>query len=197
MPSATSPPVHTSRFGVFLLCGLVEKPLWAIYVGNGNDSVGCRPAYTVTVDACSGIGTGISAADRAITIRLLADASARAGDLTRPGHVLPQHTEDGGVLDRPGRPEAAVDLVRAAGLRSAAATCTIVSVHPPTEMAATDELRDFAAEHGLATVCLSDVVRWRRERQSNAVAPAIVESFETQANDREYQTPRPDRRVTA
>jgi 3,4-dihydroxy 2-butanone 4-phosphate synthase/GTP cyclohydrolase II len=71
---------------------------------------GHTPAYTVTVDAGSGIGTGISASDRATTIRVLADAATGPHDLTRPGHVVPIAAHDGGVLARPGRPEAAVDL---------------------------------------------------------------------------------------
>ena len=132
---------------------------------------GRAPSYTVTVDACSGIGTGISAADRATTLRVLADASARAEDLTRPGHVVPLRTNDGAM----GRPEAAVDLVSAAGLRPVAATCTVVSTAEPTAMANADELRDFAAKRHLAVVALSDVVRWRRECERNAFAPAIVE----------------------
>ena len=75
-----------------------------------------RTAFTVTVDARQGVTTGISAPDRAHTIRLLADPAAAAGDLVRPGHVLPLRAREGGVLRRPGHTEAAVDLARLAGL---------------------------------------------------------------------------------
>ena len=73
-------------------------------------------AYTVTVDAKHGVGTGISASDRATTMRLLADPGSVAEDFTRPGHVVPLRAKDGGVLRRPGHTEAAVDLARMAGL---------------------------------------------------------------------------------
>ena len=75
-----------------------------------------RTAFTVTVDAKAGISTGISAADRARTIALLADPATEPGDLVRPGHVLPLRARAGGVLRRPGHTEAAVDLARLAGL---------------------------------------------------------------------------------
>ncbi len=74
-------------------------------------------AYTVTVDAREGVTTGISAADRAHTIRLLSDPDANAADFSRPGHVVPLRAKDGGVLRRPGHTEAAVDLAKLAGLR--------------------------------------------------------------------------------
>src|ERR1700749_3648379 len=73
-------------------------------------------AYTVTVDAREGVSTGISASDRAHTIRLLADAESTAADFSRPGHVVPLRAKDGGVLRRPGHTEAAVDLAELAGL---------------------------------------------------------------------------------
>src|SRR6185503_20318553 len=83
-------------------------------------------AYTVAVDAKDGITTGISAADRAHTIRTLADESSRASDFNRPGHVVPLRAKEGGVLRRPGHTEAAVDLARMAGLRPAGVLCEIV-----------------------------------------------------------------------
>src|ERR1700710_1605096 len=80
-------------------------------------------AYTVTVDAREGVSTGISAADRAHTIRLLSDPSTNAADFSRPGHVVPLRAKDGGVLRRPGHTEAAVDLAPLAGLRPARVLC--------------------------------------------------------------------------
>jgi len=107
-------------------------------------------AYTITVDAKNGVGTGISASDRATTMKLLADPGSVAEDFTRPGHVVPLRAKDGGVLRRPGHTEAAVDLARMAGLSPAGAICEIVSQKDEGAMAQTDELRVFADEHGLA-----------------------------------------------
>src|SRR5207244_8680551 len=119
-------------------------------------------AYTVTVDAREGVSTGISASDRAHTIRLLADPGATAADFTRPGHVVPLRAKDGGVLRRPGHTEAAVDLARMAGLQPAGAICEIVSQKDEGAMAQTDELRVFADEHGLAMITIADLIEWRR-----------------------------------
>lgn len=123
-------------------------------------------AYTVTVDAKTGVGTGISAADRARTIRLLADPLASSADFSRPGHVVPLRARDGGVLVRPGHTEAAVDLARLAGLTPAGVLCEIVSEKDPLGMARTDELCAFAAEHGLALVTIADLIAYRRQRES-------------------------------
>src|SRR5690349_22848822 len=106
-------------------------------------------AYTVTVDAREGVTTGISASDRAHTIRLLADPATTSADLSRPGHIVPLRARDGGVLRRPGHTEAAVDLARLAGLAPAGVLCEVVSEKDPSGMARADELRTFADEHGM------------------------------------------------
>jgi 3,4-dihydroxy 2-butanone 4-phosphate synthase/GTP cyclohydrolase II len=133
-------------------------------------------AYTVTVDARAGVGTGISASDRATTMRLLADPSTGAGDFTRPGHVVPLRALDGGVLRRPGHTEAAVDLARMADLRPVGVLCEIVSQKDEGEMARTDELRVFADEHELALISIADLIAWRRrhEKQVQRVAEARI-----------------------
>ncbi|UZJ26158.1 bifunctional 3,4-dihydroxy-2-butanone-4-phosphate synthase/GTP cyclohydrolase II [Rhodococcus antarcticus] len=133
-------------------------------------------AYTVTVDAKAGIGTGISASDRAATMRLLADPTSGAGDFTRPGHVVPLRALEGGVLRRPGHTEAAVDLARMADLRPAGVICEIVSQKDEGEMARTDELRVFADEHDLALISIADLIAWRRrhEKQVHRVAEARI-----------------------
>lgn len=133
-------------------------------------------AYTVTVDAREGIGTGISAADRAATMRLLADPTTGASDFTRPGHVVPLRAKEGGVLRRAGHTEAAVDLAQLAGLRPTGVICEIVSQKDPGEMARTDELRVFADEHELALVSIADLIAWRRrhEKLVRRVAEARV-----------------------
>jgi 3,4-dihydroxy 2-butanone 4-phosphate synthase/GTP cyclohydrolase II len=133
-------------------------------------------AYAVTVDARDGVATGISAADRAHTIRLLADPRARAEDFTRPGHVVPLRAKDGGVLRRPGHTEAAVDLARMAGLRPVGVLCEVVSERDPSGMARAQELRDFADEHDIALVSIADLIAYRRrfEKLVERVASARV-----------------------
>lgn len=122
-------------------------------------------AYTVTVDARSGVSTGISAADRAHTISLLADAGSAAEDFTRPGHVVPLRARDGGVLVRPGHTEAAVDLAMLAGLAPVGVLCEVVSEKDPVGMARTDELRSFADQHDLALISIADLIAYRRTRE--------------------------------
>ncbi|MEV4312266.1 bifunctional 3,4-dihydroxy-2-butanone-4-phosphate synthase/GTP cyclohydrolase II [Actinocrispum sp. NPDC049592] len=133
-------------------------------------------AYTVTVDAASGVSTGISAADRAHTIRLLADPDSKPADFTRPGHVVPLRAKEGGVLRRPGHTEAAIDLAVMAGLRPAGVLCEIVSQKDEGDMARRDELEVFAAEHDLALISIADMIAYRRrnERQVARVAEARI-----------------------
>lgn len=133
-------------------------------------------AYTVTVDAREGVTTGISATDRAHTMRLLADASTTSADLSRPGHVVPLRAKAGGVLRRPGHTEAAVDLAVLAGLGPAGVLCEIVSEKDPSGMAGTEELRIFADEHGLAMISIADLIAYRRrfEKLVDRVASARV-----------------------
>jgi len=117
-------------------------------------------AFTVSVDARSGVTTGISAADRARTIRMLAEADATADQFTRPGHVFPLRACAGGVLERPGHTEAAVDLARLAGLRPAGAIAELVN--DDGTMARLPELASFSRRHGLALVTIADLVEHRR-----------------------------------
>jgi 3,4-dihydroxy 2-butanone 4-phosphate synthase/GTP cyclohydrolase II len=120
-------------------------------------------AYAVTVDAREGITTGISAADRAHTIRLLADPATRPVDLARPGHVVPLRARVGGVLRRPGHTEAAVDLTRLAGLRPAGVICELVN-DDGTMMRLPDHER-FCAEHGLTLISIADLIAYRRRTE--------------------------------
>ena len=133
-------------------------------------------AYTVTVDAREGVTTGISAADRAQTIRLLADPDAKSVDFARPGHVVPLRAREGGVLRRPGHTEASVDLARLAGLPPAGALCEIVSAKDAGEMARREELEVFAAEHDLRLITIADLIAYRRrfEKQVERVAQARI-----------------------
>jgi 3,4-dihydroxy 2-butanone 4-phosphate synthase/GTP cyclohydrolase II len=130
-------------------------------------------AYTVTVDA-KNQGTGISASDRAGTIRLLSDPAATAANFSRPGHVVPLRSRTGGVLVRPGHTEAATDLSVMAGLRPAGVLCEIVSERDPLGMAHLDELRAFCDEHDLALISIAQLIAYRleNERQVERVAVA-------------------------
>ncbi|MBX6371334.1 MAG: bifunctional 3,4-dihydroxy-2-butanone-4-phosphate synthase/GTP cyclohydrolase II [Acidothermus sp.] len=122
-----------------------------------------RTAYTVSVDARFGITTGISAADRAHTIKVLADSATEPYELTRPGHVFPLRAVDGGVLRRPGHTEAAVDLARLAGLTPAGVISEIVE--DDGSMARLPSLLRFAAEHHLAIISIADLILYRRRTE--------------------------------
>jgi len=129
-------------------------------------------AYMVTVDARKGVSTGISAADRARVIRLLADPSTTPDDLARPGHVVPLRAREGGVLRRTGHTEAATDLTRLAGLRPAGVLCELVN--DDGTMMRVPDLERFCAEHSLVLVTIADLVMYRRrtEKQVELVAEA-------------------------
>jgi 3,4-dihydroxy 2-butanone 4-phosphate synthase/GTP cyclohydrolase II len=123
-----------------------------------------RTAFTVTVDYRTGTTTGISAADRASTIKALINPSTKPSDLARPGHILPLRYRTGGVLKRAGHTEAAVDLARLAGLIPAGVLCEIVTADKQS-MARLPELESFAVEHGLPLITIADLVRYRRQRE--------------------------------
>lgn len=131
----------------------------------GNSRLG--DASMVSIEARSGVSTGISAADRARTIAVAADPASGASDLVQPGHVFPLRARPGGVLEREGRIEAAVDLATAAGLRSAGVLCQLL--REDGRMASGSDLERFAARHDLAIVRVSEVVAGRR---GPSLAPA-------------------------
>jgi 3,4-dihydroxy 2-butanone 4-phosphate synthase/GTP cyclohydrolase II len=120
-------------------------------------------AYCVTVDAREGVSTGISAADRAHTIRLLADPGTSSADLARPGHVVPLRAKAGGVLRRPGHTEAAIDLAVLAGLRPAGVLCEMVN--DDGTMMRLRQLRGFADEHELVIISIADLIAYRRRTE--------------------------------
>lgn len=119
-------------------------------------------AFTVSIEAVEGVTTGISAADRAHTIRLMADPAATAAHFARPGHVFPLRARDGGVLRRAGHTEAGVDLCRLAGLRPVAAISEVM--HDDGTMMRLPALRAFAAEHELKVGAIADLIAYRLER---------------------------------
>jgi 3,4-dihydroxy 2-butanone 4-phosphate synthase/GTP cyclohydrolase II len=123
-----------------------------------------RTAYTISIDARDGITTGISAADRARTCRVLADSATEPFELVQPGHVLPLRAEEGGVLARGGHTEAAVDLTRLAGLTPAGVIGEVI--HDDGTLMRAPALREFADEHGLALVSIADLQVYRRLHES-------------------------------
>ena len=129
-------------------------------------------AFSVTVDAREGITTGISAADRARTIRVLADPKATAQDLVKPGHMFPLRARDGGVLVRAGQTEAAVDLCQLAGLQPVGVICEITNADG--SMSRLPELKRFAKRHGLKMITVKELIAYRmaREQMVERVASA-------------------------
>jgi 3,4-dihydroxy 2-butanone 4-phosphate synthase/GTP cyclohydrolase II len=125
-------------------------------------------AYTVSVDARRGVSTGISAADRARTLRLLAAPTTTPDDLVRPGHVLPLRARPGGVLERPGHTEAAVDLCRLAGLQPVAVIAELV--RDDGAMMRLPDVLALGQDHALVTTSVAELVRWRRLRDAGQMA---------------------------
>lgn len=123
-------------------------------------------AYTVSVDARFGMATGISAADRARTLQLLADPSTGPEDLVRPGHVFPLRARAGGVLERPGHTEAAVDLCRLAGLVPVAVIAE--AVHDDGRMMRLPALLDLGTANDLPVVTIEALVNWRKTHDAGA-----------------------------
>ncbi|MBO9556154.1 GTP cyclohydrolase II [Cellulomonas sp.] len=129
-----------------------------------------RTAYTVTVDAATGVTTGISASDRARTLRVLADPASGREDLIRPGHVLPLRAVPGGVLHRAGHTEAAVDLCRLAGLEPVGAIAELVD--DDGSMTRLPAAAALAEAEGLVLLTIADLVAWRREHDDAVPEPA-------------------------
>jgi 3,4-dihydroxy 2-butanone 4-phosphate synthase/GTP cyclohydrolase II len=142
-------------------------------------------AFTVSVDARRGVTTGISAADRAMTIRTVIDPGTQPEDVLRPGHIFPLRYREGGVLRRAGHTEAAVDLARLAGLYPAGVLCE--TVNDDGTMARLPDLARFAKEHDLRLISIADLIEYRRrrevlvERVATATIPTSWGEFRTYA----------------
>lgn len=136
-------------------------------------------AFTVSIEARHGVTTGISAKDRAHTIRVAANTECRPDELVTPGHVFPLRARKGGVLVRTGQTEGSVDLARLAGLTSAGVICEIMKADG--SMARMPDLEIFAKEHGLRIVTIADLIQYRlqTERLVKRVSHGVVELDET------------------
>ncbi len=156
----------------FMICqgrGLVCVPLTAArlreldlpqMVSRNTDSH--ETAFTVSVDAYD-VSTGISAQERARTIRALVDPATRPSDLRRPGHIFPLQAKEGGVLRRAGHTEAAVDLVRMAGLEPAGVICEIIN--EDGTMARVPQLMEFCKQHQLKIITIADLIQYRMKKE--------------------------------
>jgi 3,4-dihydroxy 2-butanone 4-phosphate synthase/GTP cyclohydrolase II len=136
----------------------LELPLMTV-----QNTESMRTAYTISVDAKEGVATGISAADRARTIKLLASPSTAPEDLSRPGHVFPLRYREGGVLRRAGHTEAAVDLARLAGLRASGVLAEVIN--DDGSMARLPDLIEFKKKHGLKLCSIESLIAFRRVRE--------------------------------
>ena len=151
--------------------GLICLPLTAekcdslgLYPQTTENTARFKTAFTVSIDAATGIGTGISAADRAATIQAAIADGAKAGDLVRPGHIFPLRSRKGGVLVRAGQTEGAVDLMRLAGLRPAGVICEIMN--EDGSMARVPELLKFCEKHSLKIVSIAKLIEYRLQRET-------------------------------
>ena len=147
-------------------------------------------AFCESVDARTGVTTGISAADRTRTILTCIDPAAKPSDLARPGHVFPLRAKDGGVLVRAGQTEASVDLAHMAGLTPAGVICEIMN--EDGSMARVPELKEFCARHALKMISVADLIRYRlkNERYVHRLGEGFLETeygpFRTIAYSSEY-----------
>jgi len=155
-----------ARYGCGLIClPLTEERLEELEIPLMVDrnTTPYGTAFCVSIDARQGVTTGISAADRARTIRAAVDPGTRGSDLARPGHVFPLKAARGGVLKRAGQTEAAVDLCRLAGLAPAGVICEVMN--EDGTMARVPHLMGFAARHGLKVLSIASLIRYRLEKE--------------------------------
>ena len=155
-----------TKIGRGLICSPITEPVamrleLPMMVPNNREPF--KTNFTVSVDAAKGITTGISASDRAETIRLLADDATIGEDLVQPGHIFPLLAKPGGVLRRAGHTEAATDLTRLAGLNEVAVICEILN--DDGSMARLPELTSIAKKHGLKIGTIESLIQYRRKRE--------------------------------
>jgi 3,4-dihydroxy 2-butanone 4-phosphate synthase/GTP cyclohydrolase II len=157
-----------ARFGRGLIClALTEERCneldLPLMVENNTTNFGT--AFTVSIEARGRVTTGISAADRAETVRVAIDPKTKPHDLARPGHVFPLRARKGGVLKRAGQTEASVDLAAIAGMTPAAVICEIMN--EDGTMARLPDLREFAIRHGLKIISVADIIQYRMQAEKH------------------------------
>ncbi|MEK7470043.1 MAG: bifunctional 3,4-dihydroxy-2-butanone-4-phosphate synthase/GTP cyclohydrolase II [Planctomycetota bacterium] len=165
-----------ARFGRGLIClALTEERCLALDLPMqvARNTSRFETAFTVSIDAATGITTGISAADRARTIEICLRKDARPSDLVRPGHIFPLRARRGGVLERAGQTEGAVDLSRLAGLQPAGVICEIMN--DDGTMSRLPELREFCAKHNLKLASVEDLIEYRRRNEKLIEKVAVAD----------------------
>jgi 3,4-dihydroxy 2-butanone 4-phosphate synthase / GTP cyclohydrolase II len=163
------------------IADLLDLP---VMVANNEDPRGTN--YTVTVDAADRLSTGISAADRSHTLRVLADPSSTPASLNRPGHILPLRAMDGGVRERDGHTEAAVDLMKLAGLSPVGAISEIVA--EDGEMMRLPGLIELGEREGILVITIADLIAYLNETHSDTAQPLASRIRETPRVDFEVET---------
>jgi 3,4-dihydroxy 2-butanone 4-phosphate synthase/GTP cyclohydrolase II len=170
-----------ARFGRGLICLPMSNALadsLALHPQVPDNTSRFGTAFTVSVDAATGVTTGISAADRARTIQVACRDGAKPADLVRPGHLFPLRARDGGVLVRAGQTEGAVDLARLAGMKPMAAICEIMN--EDGTMARHGDLEEFCRTHGLKMCAVADIIR-HRLRSERLIERAVEFPLQLQA----------------
>lgn len=170
-----------SRFGRGLIClpmadNLIDRLGLSMMTSNNKSQFGT--AFTVSIEAASGISTGISACDRARTVQVAIDPASGPKDVISPGHMFPLRAHPGGVLKRAGQTEGSVDLVRIAGLSAAAVICEIIS--EDGTMSRRDELVVFSKQHNIPMVTIKDLIEYRirTENLVEAIATSRMPLYE-------------------
>lgn len=170
-----------SRFGRGLIClpmadSLIDRLGLSMMTSNNKSRFGT--AFTVSIEAASGISTGISACDRARTVQVAIDPASGPKDVISPGHMFPLRAHPGGVLKRAGQTEGSVDLVRLAGLSPAAVICEIIS--EDGTMSRRDELVVFSKQHNIPMVTIKDLIEYRIRNESlvEAIATSRMPLYE-------------------
>jgi len=148
----------------------IERLRIPLMTKDGVNGTPLRTAFTVSIEAAKGISTGISAADRALTVKVAANPSARPEDVIVPGHIFPIRAQEGGVLKRAGHTEASVDLARMAGLNPAAVICEIMN--PDGTMARLPQLIEFARKHNIRVGTIESLIQYRLQNESFVVERA-------------------------
>ena len=184
-----------ARFGRGLIClpmapELTDRLQLPLMTQRNGSRFGTH--FTISIEAREGISTGISAADRAATIKAAVADNARPEDIVSPGHVFPLRAKAGGVLSRTGQTEGSVDLARLAGLKPAAVICEIM--RDDGTMARMPDLEKFAAEHDIKIAAVRDIIRYRLERgqvsvrcDAHAHLPSLYGDFTVYAYESELE----------
>ena len=162
-----------AREGRGLICLPLDEPIadrldLPLMVTDNRSPYGTN--FTVSIEAATGVTTGISAADRARTIRVAVDPVSTPEDLVRPGHVFPLRARPGGVLERPGQTEAAVDMARLCGLAPAGVICEILN--DDGTMARRPDLEIFAAKHDLRMISVRQLIEYRQSKEGEVLRAA-------------------------